>query len=348
MRQGCFEVSLVDANGVVFDERTLGVDRRCFVRAEPGKEYHVRINVYRNPDTGRFPVRYLRLGLYVDGCDVQYWKRLDLSNEAVLPGNKLLPVSSCFWGFKKNVTELRSFIFATPIGEGGSKIQLSERSRATVAAELGTIRVVAFEAVLVGGTYSNTHGEHEVPGTAQLPGEGEGSCSKFWQQPSVSTAAGRRVEDSRERFRPLLRWQNSTAEPLQELVLHYHSAHMLEFLTSFPALVESLPHAKGSFNAFPSESGSGAGISSSGGIRSSSSSSRSQSLAPSSLLGPAVVIDLTADSDENDTQSEETEVPSSSSSELPHRASPGRLAQCSFYPYMSALDSIIMVSFFYI
>ena len=111
MRQGPYELQLVTTGGdnncneCVLQERDIHGMR--IVTAEPGQSYHVKINIYRD-HKGRFPSKYLRFGLYVDGIDVQYWKRIDLSNEKLLPSDPMEPVVSRFLGFKKNTTEMLS------------------------------------------------------------------------------------------------------------------------------------------------------------------------------------------------------------------------------------------------
>jgi hypothetical protein len=79
MREGQYEIIVLDDRDRPLTEEV--ISDRSFVTAQPGSSYHVKINVYRNK-SGQFPAKYLRLGLYVDGNDVQYWKRLDLSDQS--------------------------------------------------------------------------------------------------------------------------------------------------------------------------------------------------------------------------------------------------------------------------
>lgn len=217
MRQGPYELLVLDSNDVPYEERML-IDKPC-IRAEPGKEYHVRINVYRNA-LGHFPAKYLRFGLYIDGVDVQYWKRIDLSDEALLPEDPAAPVTSCFWGFKKNVNDIRSFIFSVP-DTTPHQTALSQKEYKC----LGSVKLEVYEACITYGTYENQSGQFEAPSTQQI-GENE----KFWKQASLTTAAGRRIELEKEKFRPLPRWKNLRKTPDEVLVLQYHTAAMMDFL----------------------------------------------------------------------------------------------------------------------
>ncbi len=83
MRVGLYEVLLIGDNNQAFEETWIG--EQCYFHAIPDRHYHVKINIYRDPNTMEFPSPYLRFGLYIDGNDVQYWKRLDLSDASLLP-----------------------------------------------------------------------------------------------------------------------------------------------------------------------------------------------------------------------------------------------------------------------
>ena len=127
-----------------FDEVVVGGAEKVYAVAEPGEEYAVRVNVYRDMH-GEFTPPRLRVGLYVDGVDVNYWKRIDLSCTNLLPRDTTSPVSATFWGFKKNANDIRSFVFATPtvINEVG---QLPALGTGYNEKALGSIKVVVFPA----------------------------------------------------------------------------------------------------------------------------------------------------------------------------------------------------------
>lgn len=110
MREGLYEVQLVNVNDEPFREEE--IDDKTYTHAAPGQEFTVKITVHRHPITGEFPYACLRLGLFVDGYDVQYWKRMDFT---VTPA-ELDHVSAVFVGFKKNTADLRAFVFSAPAG----------------------------------------------------------------------------------------------------------------------------------------------------------------------------------------------------------------------------------------
>jgi hypothetical protein len=228
MRQGLFEVQLMTEDHRPFQESL--IDNKTYFHAEPGTQYYVKINVYRDPITKKFPAKYLRFGLYVDGVDVQYWKRLDLhilsNNEGFQgsspPSSSSTPssssatsqqiqcVSSHFYGFKKNHEELRSFKVAVP--------STSSDSQNSTDSPVGTIKVVVFEARVTEGIYDNRGGFHEIP-SQHLVSEGK----KFWQQASVATTGGSRISSEKEKFSPLTRWENISQNPMATITCYYHS-----------------------------------------------------------------------------------------------------------------------------
>jgi len=235
MRQGQYEILILNSDGAGYEERQMS-GKTC-VRAEPGKEYNVRINVYRDA-RGNFPAKYLRFGLFVDGVDVQYWKRIDLSDEELLPTNPLEPVSSRFWGFKKNVNDIRSFVFSVPDTTTNSYAHSAEDYKC-----LGSVKLEVYEACVTYGTYENQSGQFEAPSTQQI-----GESAKFWQQASLTTAAGRKIELEKEKFLPLPRWKNLRKVPDEVLVLQYHTASMMDFLEEHQHTLKEEPIQSSSSN----------------------------------------------------------------------------------------------------
>lgn len=221
MRQGPYEILLIGDGEVTLNEYL--IDGVPVVKAEPGQSYHVRVNVYRN-ESGKFPAKYLRFGLYIDGIDVQYWKRIDLSNEKLLPSDLKEPVCSRFWGFKKNLDSMLSFVFSAPSTSSAS----SSSSGLGNVVSLGTVRLVVFEAQVATGVYDNMNGYGEAPGQQNI-----GESEKFWKQASVTTTAGKALRLEKEKFLPLSRWSNISTVPLATLQLRYHSSSMIEFLAEF-------------------------------------------------------------------------------------------------------------------
>lgn len=171
------------------------------------------------------------VGLYVDGVDVNYWKRIDLS---VLPENSAnldMPISARFVGFKSDVNEIRSFVFATPQTRHASLLTPDERSK-----PLGSIHAVFFEAKVEGGVFHNQTSS-ETSKLVHFVSEGK----KFWEQASVTTTAGRPIDKSKEPFDPLVRWSNISSVPLNAMTLYYHSQTTLEILDNIRKTGSLLP-----------------------------------------------------------------------------------------------------------
>lgn len=218
MRVGNFEVLVIAGSRVLEDVDIAG---KAYVCSEPGLEYHVSVSVYRDPATGMFPAKFLRIGLYVDGIDVQYWKRLDLSTEEDLPQDIRTPVCAKFWGFKTSESELRSFVFASPAVDGSSKAKEDEAE----TAPLGTIRVDIFEALVTGGHYSNQQAAKDLPGQRHVAAD-----AKFLKQASLITEGGAVIGQEKEKFTPLLRWTNLSRQPITSLLLLYHNRRVLNIM----------------------------------------------------------------------------------------------------------------------
>ena len=97
MKEGIFQVTLFDAKtNNPFNETELNGE--SFVIVEPGDEYYVTVAVHRSSLHESWKYKYLRVGLFVDGFDVQYWKRLDFTDHSAAAATSLY---AKFWGFKK-------------------------------------------------------------------------------------------------------------------------------------------------------------------------------------------------------------------------------------------------------
>lgn len=270
MREGLYEVELIDIDGRPILETA--VDGKTYAHAVPGREFSVRITVHRNPQTNRFPFDYLRLGLFIDGHDVNYWKRMDLTASG---GQKM--VSAAFQGWKKNTVDLRAFQFAlpalaTPQDAPTLKAEMSNKP-------LGQIKIVVHEATLSIGTFENKSGFHEMPGAQKVSED-----KKFWQQASVTTTAGRHIDSEKEKFTPLPVWKNISATPNYELVLNYHTVEMVNFIKTFSE------HQKNVQAASAASAAAAAGASSIGG----GAKRKRKEPAPE-----PIVVDLTLDDDES-------------------------------------------------
>jgi hypothetical protein len=219
MRIDGFEITVIDDTGKILEEEI--IDGKSYLASEPGRGYHVNIGVYRNPNTKKFPAQFLRFGLFIDGVDVQYWKRLDLSNDAELPKELHIPVCSKFWGFKQKVNELKSFMFSKAVTNGAvdaTKLALPPTDRR------GTIRVVIYEARIVGGTFHNQNNPRN------LTVGGTSSSNKPLEQASVVTSVGDAVSSEKEKFLPLERWENCSGTPMKTIDIYYHDRNTLNLL----------------------------------------------------------------------------------------------------------------------
>lgn len=216
MREGLFELYVTNSNGDRLPE--VQVNGELFLIASPGDEYSVRVAMHRDPVTKKYPMNYVRIGLFVDDVDVNYWKRLDVTDSAKLAQlpDPTGPVTATFWGFKKSNSDIRTFVFAMPKMDGDGAPDAHNA--------LGTIRVEIFEAVVTQGVFDNQSGCYEVPAENHVSGS-----QKFWKQASVATVGGRKLEASVERFAPLTRWANASKKPI-DMVLKYHSPGTIQAL----------------------------------------------------------------------------------------------------------------------
>ncbi len=192
------------------------IDDKTYAVAEPGTEYTVKINIYRD-NRGRFPVGNVRVGLFVDGVDVQYWKRIDLTDEALLLTDVKDPATALFFGFKENTSALRSFVFAIP--------KSTTDAVTAKGISLGTLKIDFFEAKLVDGVF---HNQIEVKDVTKQQTVHEGT--KFFEQASVTTTAGDKIHLEKEKFIPLPRWVNVSGFPLETMTIHYHTLETIKLL----------------------------------------------------------------------------------------------------------------------
>ena len=215
MKFGLYEVVLMNDVGEKFRERV--IKGKSYVVAEPGREYCIKVLIHRDA-TGNFPVRLMRVGLFVDGIDVNYWKRLDCD----CLGSSEPYICTTFWGFKKNATELKAFVFSQP------GIRKEQSFKDITEKPLGQLKVVVYEAVRSVGIFDNRSGNHDVPASSSIS-----DGRKFWQQASAVTQGGRTIESSKEKFDPIPRWANKSFEPLNTIICEYHTNDMLDFLENF-------------------------------------------------------------------------------------------------------------------
>jgi len=148
MKFNNFEVLLLKHDGRCFNERSVnGVN---YFVAEAGIEYIVKVTIRRDPQTSKFHAQRLKVGLYIDGQDVNYWKRLD-STEIPMEQNEM---STCFLGFKKNNDELSSFVFTTP--DLRSEYLPNDQQNYS---SIGQIKIVMYEAISLEGIFNNNRSD---------------------------------------------------------------------------------------------------------------------------------------------------------------------------------------------
>jgi hypothetical protein len=204
------------------------------VIGEMGSEYLVCVNIYRDEKTGKWPAPKLRVGLHVDGHDVQYSNRVYLSDK--LP-KEVDYVTAVFEGFKKNAVDLRSFKFGTPsyipysshksLAASGS-VSIPGARKKTKVDDLGKITAFVFKCLQTSwtATVANESRFHELHSH-----ESSGREKKAWFQPSLVTTAGQHIAEETERFpKELAKWTNvgggtggDSNKPVQTLTVHYHT-----------------------------------------------------------------------------------------------------------------------------
>ena len=216
MREGVFELLLlVDGEPV----ETVEIQGQVYAVARPGSEYTVKVNIYPKKP-GVFGFRYLRLGLFIDGVDVNYWKRVDFTALSDTPKSKDEPISVFFYGFSKTQTEMTSFVFATPSPPSSSS---SSNLSTTENSSLGNIVLVVYEADVSSGTHAN------VSKSVTLSDTSVNDDTKLWRRPSVTTTAGKSLV-GKETFQPLGKWINKSKTPMKSITLKYHTKEMLNVL----------------------------------------------------------------------------------------------------------------------
>lgn len=217
MREGDFEVVLQllnDERGievVTLDEKQIG--KKTYAVAEPDNEYIVKVTVHRNA-LQNFAAKHIRIGVYIDGVDCNYWKRIDTDN---------VKASACttFKGYKTGANELRAFMFASP--RVMSNVDMGPDAGSSSP---GSVRVEIFECVSDEGIFMNRSKNFSSPAGSLV-----GQDSKFFRRPSVTTTSGRNVNNL-EKFNPLVRWKNKVK--LGSFVLHYHTREVIDFLADAP------------------------------------------------------------------------------------------------------------------
>ena len=201
-----------------------------YLVAVPNMEYYIKVIIHRNEE-GKFPMEHARISLIVDGTDVNYWKRLDMSAATLIANNTEDSVSATFWGFKKSESEILAFVFNNKLAASSSS-----STNSLTKSNIGQIKVEIFEAEVLNAVISNISGCLEVPTGATLPGSNSSANTKFWTAPSVATVGGSNLNNI-EKFIPLPKWENkphpvtgSRNDPLVTLELKYHTEELCNTL----------------------------------------------------------------------------------------------------------------------
>lgn len=211
MRDGSFEVkAFAVSNDVELEETAEG-----FIVAKPGIEYYLKIRIYKSKETVRIGP-CIKVGLFVDGVDVLYWKRIDLSTN-----KDEVMAETTFHGFKNETVEVKTFVFQKPRVMNADKLKDFVKS----PSDVGVFKVVFYEAEVVNETFANN-----IKSTEKIPVTTFVSDSeKFWKQASVGTSGGRTVTN-KEVFKPLPKWINKTKEPFKILLAKYHTEEQIRLM----------------------------------------------------------------------------------------------------------------------
>lgn len=220
MREGCFELVLKRVSGKdddFFGEEEVGGSPT--VIGEMDAEYIVCVNIHRDEATGKWPGSKLRIGLVIDGHDVQYSNRVYLSEK--LP-KEVDYVTAVFEGFKKNAKDLRAFKFGMPSYIPSGSSSSSSRGQGVAIDCLGKIQAVVYKCARAGKTsvVRNQSRFHEL-----FSYESTGREKKAWLQPSLVTKGGQRIDEETDRFpKELARWKIANDDkPIKTLMVSYHT-----------------------------------------------------------------------------------------------------------------------------
>ena len=174
MRQGIYELSVLDKNGVAFGE--CNIEDKNYVRAVPGDEYDVKFTIHADSH-GRFPYTYVIYILTIDGSQIDkgFWMDLTLYS-----ANQPCVVNFC--GTQISADTMQSFKF--------SELKISN-TRNTISYEnsdqTGKLQVAVYEARR---THKLVSREVNFGSTIKTASTSIAESKKFWQQPSLATARG--------------------------------------------------------------------------------------------------------------------------------------------------------------
>ena len=229
-------VMQVGSNKSAFSEKTVN-DVTYALIPSAGCEYIVRIILHRNKYTQFFPFedvpcQCLKVGLYIDGIDCGYYKRVSYSK--ALPHHHST-VACEFTGFRTEGNRVRAFVVSNTIGSSDMNINESSTSN-----NVGNIKVTFNMAKATENVFENRSTSREVPGASKLVDNNQ----KYFKQAKYSTGAGRTLNMS---FTTTKQWVNINSLPDKTITMKYQKTDIIEALAA--ALITS--------SSSPSESATG-------------------------------------------------------------------------------------------
>jgi hypothetical protein len=247
MRQGPYEIEVVDENGRVLPEKD--VNGQTVLQAKHNLTYRVKLRVHPGED-GKFSPDKIWARLYVDGRHAE-WQSASVSGSCSAPNSTpgaprpvQRNVSLTFTGFRKNQHEKVAYVFCLP--ETSAQYAPKESGNTEPGEQAGTLKIIVNRAVDTGRVeHTGDNWRSTVPLSVAQASED----AKFWERPSVVTSPGNRFESRLSDTYTV--WDMH--EQLAIFTLPYHSAETIAFLQDFhnaqrdreslaKALQESLPY----------------------------------------------------------------------------------------------------------
>ena len=236
MRDRDVEVTVVraDSDKLTFSEKTINSVTYALVPSA-GCEYLIRVTLHRNKYTRLFPFedvpcQCIKIGLYIDGIDCGYYKRIAYSKSTFHNS-----ISCEFTGFRKAGNNVQAFVLSNTVGT----IDINTSSNST-SKNIGDIKVTLNMAIATDETYENKSLAREVPGASKLIDNNQ----KYFNQAKFSTGGGRVIPMS---FNKTTQWNNVNTVPDKTIIMKYQKTDIVEALAA-------------SLNSSSSSSSSGTGV----------------------------------------------------------------------------------------
>jgi hypothetical protein len=225
MREGEFEILVLDAKGTAYPEQLL--DGRCTIGTTPGDVFTVKVTVYQGSSTPK----YYAVMLYIDGQVLYYYHKIEL-----------LPTAT------EAATTFKSF----PLASGAFELQFAEvrqtysdNPSSNQNQSLGTITAKIFEARPINEPQEYKPVPEEIKYNAEIEANTNSDDKKFWKVPALFTGLGKNIGPSFVPFVPPVvngikednltsklyqTWQwNLQQEPVKVLIIHYQDEKLLKF-----------------------------------------------------------------------------------------------------------------------